>query len=776
MIKKNSLAKDFALFSVLILFIISIISLAIGFIIHRSYYNAQELKILDRANRLDHDFTESCNFITQYTRFLSGNIVRQKTVNNDFIAKLFHDKTYKDISNDNLYSWTLFDWITPEKQLIISTTHGILPKPQDMSVRSYLDKTVLYPGILQFSPPAIGIPSGQWIIPTGIGISTEEGIFLGTIGTGMSLDRLTNKLELMFNSKKLIFMMLDNDFNFILASRNLQLSYPDKLPSKIFLDKIKKEITISQVNNSFFKLPINIAQFSFSYFKHLDKYPFYFLIGEDIKAVNSDYWQMLFPRIAELSLVGILFIILLYYFHKRIITPILKLSSSAQKIAKGELEVRIEDGPYREINFLADQIKIIQHTKKQLIEANIIVESDNTRLEAKVKERTLELEEALNIKTDILNSVSHEVRTPVQGITSISQGLVEGWNDFDDAKKLSLATIVASNSKRLFSLVSNLLDLATFNSGKMHFNLQQNDLVNIIEEIIIECETLYLNNKPIKILFTKHPEIALAHVDREKISQVLRNIVTNAIKYGDSENINISLNTINITYSKNKICSAYQINVQDEGIGVDENELEKIFNPFIHSSKTKHMMGAGLGLAICKKIITGHHGTIWASSNLPQKGVTISFTVLAEQQSLIEHVKINNRENVMSHKSINILLIDDEPTCHMSMDILLSNTEYTLFSADGGINGIKHLEEHPKQIDLIFLDLMMPDMYGINVLERIKSNPKTKDIPVIIQTGTNDNKEIEKAINIGAETCIRKPYQRKQVLEILELVLNKKQV
>jgi len=106
-------------------------------------------------------------------------------------------------------------------------------------------------------------------------------------------------------------------------------------------------------------------------------------------------------------------------------------------------------------------------------------------------------------------------------------------------------------------------------------------------------------------------------------------------------------------------------------------------------------------------------------------------------------------------------MIDDEPACQMSMDILLSDTGYNLISASGGISGLEYLEQHPKEVDLVLLDLMMPDMYGINVLKQIKANKAINNIPIIVQSGTNDNEEIEKAFMLGAIAYIRKPYQKK---------------
>jgi two-component system sensor histidine kinase ChiS len=635
-------------------------------------------------------------------------------------------------------------------------------------MRSYLNKTSLYPGQIQFSPPALGIPSNQWIIPVGVGVRGKHGKFLGSIVSGISLDRLARKLELTFNRRDLVFMLFDENLNFVLSSHNVGFSHTHILPPTKLLEQIKENILSTKESKSLLSDPIEYSKFRFNYFKHADQYPFYFVIGEDIKMANAEYWQITVPRIAELTFMGILFIILLYYFRKHIVKPIIILSDSARKIAEGNMMVKIPYGQYDEVNFLASQLQEIQNTKTQLINAKNNVDSINSNLEHKVKERTVELEKALAVKTEFLNNISHEVRTPVQGITSIAQGLVEDWKIHNDKKKYALASAVASNSQRLFSLVSNLLDFSLFNSGKMYFNLQNADLVALIKEIIMECDSLYINNKPIKIILDKLPKTATLLMDVERISQILRNILTNSIKFMyDEGNIFITITNTTIKNNSHDNIPAYMITIKDEGISIPENELVEIFTPFTQSSNTKDKInGAGLGLAICKNIIEGHNGKIWARNN-PKKGVSINFTLPITQQQEEIMETTNKTPKIPNNKLINILMIDDEPTCQMSMDILLSNTNYHLISAYGGVAGLEYLSENFQNIDLVFLDLMMPDMYGLNVLTEMKAKPETANMPVIIQSGTNDNKEIEKALALGAQAYVRKPYKKQQILDLI---------
>ena len=247
----------------------------------------------------------------------------------------------------------------------------------------------------------------------------------------------------------------------------------------------------------------------------------------------------------------------------------------------------------------------IQYKRKVRLE---VAEQVNVQLEQKVKERTDRLEKALAAKTEFLNNMSHEIRTPIQGFTVLSDGLVRCWSFFDDQKKLNLAVQVADNANRLATLLNNLLDLSKFNADKMIMDFEVVDLNVVIDNIIDECQSLYLNKKSIEIQFNRCKKSS-SMIDEKRIDQVLRNLFVNAIKFSKNNSIIIaSLENIN---------EELLFTITDTGVGIPIEELETIFEPFTQSSRTKTAAGGtGLGLSICRQIIEGHHGKIWATNNI----------------------------------------------------------------------------------------------------------------------------------------------------------------
>jgi signal transduction histidine kinase len=255
------------------------------------------------------------------------------------------------------------------------------------------------------------------------------------------------------------------------------------------------------------------------------------------------------------------------------------------------------------------------------------VQELNHMLELKVQARTLSLEKALNSKTEFLNNISHEIRTPIQGFTILSEGLVMHWKDFDNDKRVKLSTQVYENAKRLASLLNNLLDLSKFNADKMIMDFDISDFEVSMQEIIKECKSLYINDKSIEIIVNNECSNTMLVMDPERISQVLRNLFANSIKFSPN-NCKIIVSLKQEEFDNRK---SLHFTIIDEGIGIPEVELETIFDPFTQSALTKTKAGGtGLGLSICKEIITSHHGEIWAVNN-DDRGASFHFVIPVSQ-------------------------------------------------------------------------------------------------------------------------------------------------
>jgi two-component system sensor histidine kinase ChiS len=624
-IKKPSLAKDCLVLSIALMVLIVIISIIIGYSVYRSQQQHRVLIHQAAASHIDDSLTESFNYATYYMKFLGEKLVQNGT-DPDYIAELFYNKMPDNVVERNTYAWSLFDFVDINKQMIINSVKGKLDKPLDVSMRSYVKDAEKWPWKLFFATPSWGVASGEWIIPAGIGINDHKGKFYGIIATGFDVNRLTDKLEKSISLEGINFAILDSNFETVAYSSDIQ----HDLGRNFFVKSLPRKLKQNTVHEGALQYPIAYSDnISFFYFKKSADYPFYILIGENDNAVNLAFKEVVLPRVIELSFVGFFCITILYYLRRRIVVPITSLAKAAQRITKEE-DVLIPTGHYAEINELASQLDDIQQVKKQLIMARETVKEANESLEQKVMERTLELEKALKARTGFLNNMSHEIKTPVHGVINFAEILVEDWDNLNDAKRLDYAKKIQRNSERLYSLVSNLLDLSKLSVNKMQFMMIKRDLKALAQDVIEECEPLYLGKKDLFLkLEINPPDLkTLVYLDKERITQVLRNLLSNAIKFTSHGDIMTTISLLTIKYEDGRVIPGLAISVRDEGVGIPASELKEIFDVFSQSSRTKTLAGGtGLGLSICHEIITAHQGMIWAENNTEGKGSNFVFVI-----------------------------------------------------------------------------------------------------------------------------------------------------
>lgn len=369
-------------------------------------------------------------------------------------------------------------------------------------------------------------------------------------------------------------------------------------------------------------------------------------------------------------------------------------------------------------------------------------------LKTQIKERTKDLERALAAKTEFLNNISHEIRTPVQGFTAISEGLVDNWMQYDDIKKQYLVKTISQNAKRLSFMLGSILDLAKYNKDIIVLEYSRFILEHLIRDLIEEAQTLYVQGKSIIFNFNMVDNIEI-FADYERICQLLRNIIVNAIRYQTHGSITI------YAYKKNKYV---YISVSDQGVGIPDNELNSIFQSFVQSSRTKNNAGGtGLGLAIAQEIVRAHQGRIWAENN---RNVGSTFNIVLP----LSKFSIQDQNHTSVFK---IVMIDDETSCLISMEMILGKI-HNLITFENPYLALEYLEEC-KDIKCVLLDLMMPELDGIAILRIIKT--KWPYIKVVIQSGTSDQNLIDNAILVGADGFISKPYDKNDIFTVINAIM-----
>jgi K+-sensing histidine kinase KdpD len=228
------------------------------------------------------------------------------------------------------------------------------------------------------------------------------------------------------------------------------------------------------------------------------------------------------------------------------------------------------------------------------------------------------------------SKASHELRTPVHGIRGLSQHLRDNWNKLDENTKKLCINDISETSHFLTELVEKLFQLANIsNNNSINFHFEKLNIIKIIKEVIERSNLLIINKDSINIFLDCDEEEINIFVDQFWIKQLLSNLISNSIKHSGGKNIRIKIDTKQVSDKQN-----LNISIIDDGLGVPQNELESIFDPFKQGSNIdKSLKGSGLGLTICREIVAAHNGNIWAKNN-DGDGIAISFSLPRTREDL----------------------------------------------------------------------------------------------------------------------------------------------
>ncbi|MDD5065826.1 MAG: response regulator [bacterium] len=380
------------------------------------------------------------------------------------------------------------------------------------------------------------------------------------------------------------------------------------------------------------------------------------------------------------------------------------------------------------------------------------------------KEKQIEL-----MKSDFVSNVSHELRTPLTSIKGAVELLLKGSEGPLTDSQIKFLTIVKNNTMRLIKLISDLLDLSKIESSGISMDLKPNNIMEIIKSVIEEILPL-ANKKEITVDVPVQGTLTDIYCDSDKIKQVLINLIGNAIKFTPAKG------TILMTVEE--LSGDLQVNIKDNGVGIEEKYHDIIFEKFrqIDSSSTRTAEGTGLGLAIVKSIIEAHHGKIWINSK-KDKGSTFSFTLpKIKEKEVFKIIESAGKKPVKSvpladftgnktYTIKKILIVDDDEDIVQVIKGHLEKEGYEGITAHSGLDAVKKAIEFKPQ--LITLDILMPGMDGFTLLELLKQNPITKDIPVVIISVIFEK---EKGYKLGVSDYITKPFELDRLLDSIKKI------
>ena len=407
----------------------------------------------------------------------------------------------------------------------------------------------------------------------------------------------------------------------------------------------------------------------------------------------------------------------------------------------------------------------------------------------KVEEMSNELLEFDRMKDEFLVKTSHELGTPLHGIMNLSQSLMEGVEGPLKRKQQESAILIHSVSRRLAGLVKDLSFISKIKQGEVSFTSKPIE-IRIVEEVLAEIAYVMPPSPSVQIINKIPANLPLVYTDEQKLKQVFFNLIYNAIKFTKQGTIAISARILE---------GQAHISVEDTGPGIAAEHHDLIFTTFyqVESSRARESEGLGLGLSITKKIVESAGGRIWVTSEIG-KGSCFTFTVpLATNEQLMGHKEISSCEaneqaasaqwidremklsqpalstRVEGSKPYTLLVVDDEPANLKALINMLHSLHYSVIAVGSGQEALDIIES--EQVDLLVLDLMMPQMTGYEVCQTIRQKRDLVDLPIIILTAAGQLSDLVISFQLGANDYLQKPVNLKELeMRIESLLLMKK--
>lgn len=426
----------------------------------------------------------------------------------------------------------------------------------------------------------------------------------------------------------------------------------------------------------------------------------------------------------------------------------------------------------------------LEEHQQQLEEQSRILNIKNSELERskeEILERAKDLEMANKYKSQFLATISHELRTPLNSIVLLSNLLMRTGKETIKESIQEKIKIIYNSGQHLHRLINDILDLSKIEAGKIDLNYRDFNSGEIVEELG-EMFNEIAREKDINFIVEDEFKDNL-YGDKERISQILRNFLSNAFKFTEKGfvNLNISkdkLNNNNVVFT-----------VRDTGIGISKDKLDTIFQEFHQGdgSISRKYGGTGLGLSISSKLCNLMNGKIEVESEIDNGSIFKLYLPIAdldknlsetEAAVTIENdfhsIKRKSREEIRHKKYKTLLIIEDDKNLVQLIKAISEGIGFVTLTANNGEEGLKLIKEN--EIDGILLDLGLPDIRGIDILKEINKliNIKNSNIPIIIYTGMDISKDLEKEIKLYSDSIIIKTTNSdERLLDELTLVLHR---
>ena len=390
-----------------------------------------------------------------------------------------------------------------------------------------------------------------------------------------------------------------------------------------------------------------------------------------------------------------------------------------------------------------------------------VIAIENVRLFDEIQDKSRQLAEASQHKSQFLANMSHELRTPLNAIIGVTEMLREDAEALN--QDLEPLDRVLGAGRHLLALINDILDLSKIEAGRMELHLESFPLVPMIEDVAKTIEPMAAKNRN-RIAIDCPSDLGTIHADQTRLRQALLNLASNANKFTEDGTVSIAVQPQRLD-GRNWITLA----VTDTGIGMTPEQMGKLFQEFsqVDVSTTRKYGGTGLGLAISKRFCQMMGGDIMVESEVG-RGSTFTIRLprivqIGQAQTIVTEAGAQPAHPVAAEaREPLILVVDDDATVRELVERHLERSGFAVVTAGGGQEGLRLVRE--LQPAAVTLDIMMPDLDGWTVLAAIKGDPELAGIPVVLMSIVDQK---NRGYALGAADYLVKPVDRIKLVETL---------
>jgi len=421
-----------------------------------------------------------------------------------------------------------------------------------------------------------------------------------------------------------------------------------------------------------------------------------------------------------------------------------------------EFEYRIFDlhGNERWICHSAKMIRV--NGKPFGIQSTIRNITDRKHAEKKLTDALNKAEAASRLKSAFIYNISHEVRTPLNGILGFSRLIAQ--EDIPEKERLQFRPLLELSSNRLLKTITNYMDISRIASGNLEVNKKQCQLNNIFNELYKQYQPLCAEKKiKLNIQLPQQSEEPTIFTDTELLHKAVGHLLDNSLKFTLQGEI---------TFGYSVKSKSLEFFISDTGIGISQEAQDRIFENFVQEevALSRGFEGSGLGLSIARGLVKLLGGTISLISKKGE-GSIFSFNIPVEHKTVLKKEKEEKKQQIPSHRDPVVLIVEDDDANRAYIKTILQMANIKTIQASNGKEAVEKCQGHP-EINLVLMDLKMPVMDGFEATKILKSS--RNELPVIAITAFAMSGDKKQALDSGCDDYISKPVNKDELLNTLK--------